>query len=312
MKIWIFPSVNQVLPNAPKFLASTLNRVSDLSREITSLYTVSNHYVAFQENLRWLSDSFARDRSLLLSSQIADFLDPMVPMDQLFTYERFLGNGYYGQVSLWTTQTGQSIAIKELFDRQIAAPGLHDFEVGLTLDHPNIVQVNHLVNKVDEMGKIRRYLVMEYVEGGHIDLGMLTEAERLSLIEEMLDSTQHMLNRGVLPRDLHFGNIMRTSDGHWKWVDLGLYISNFEEAALRSISSTLSELNRVAIRLAKQCAACDSPIGDALDLATRNFLKQPIAKGMATPQAISALKGHVGNLLAIVRAGQVGEVALVA
>lgn len=282
------------------------------STPATPLYAVANHYTAFQENLRWFSDSLARDRSIISSELIAEFLDPMVPMEQLFTKEKFLGNGYFGQVSLWKTQTGQSIALKELFDRKIDSPGLHDFQVGLTLDHPNIVKANHLVNKVDEFGTIRRYLVMEYVEGANFDPQLLSTAERFSLLEEMLESTQHMLNRGVLPRDLHFGNIMKTADGHWKWVDLGLYIPNLEEAAFRSISSTLHELNRVATRLAKGCADCNSPISDALSLATKNFLKQPIAKGMATPQAIAALKGHVGDLLAIVRAGRIADVALVA
>lgn len=289
------PASQMVIPTLPK--PSHLN----------DLFEVADVNTAWQENIRWFSQSCARDRSMISTAQINDFLNPNVPMDRLFSRDKFLGNGWFGRVSLWHTEVGESIAIKELLDRQHfqpGAPGLHDFQVGLTLDHPNVVKVHHLVNKVDEIGKIRRYLIMEYVDGKNINPRVTPFAARMALLEEMLESTLHILQRGVLPRDLHFGNIMKTADGHWKWVDLGLYIPNLEEAAHRTIESTLSELNYVATSLAQGPTTYYSPLSEALETASKRFAELPIAKGAATPEAVAALRRHVGTLMSLVREHQ--------
>jgi serine/threonine protein kinase len=171
--------------------------------------------------------------------------------------------------------------------------------MGLTLHHPNVVRVNHLVNKVDEVGAIRRYLIMEYVDGIKIEnIKFRSESERLLLLREMLESMRYMLGCGVLPRDLHLGNMMRTFDGHWKWIDIGHYLFKIDEEHRRSVLCTHKALMRIIEHLLEGSSEEDGPLGRALWSANSGFL--PIAHDLEPAEAINAFRAHVDTLLAIV------------
>jgi len=172
-------------------------------------------------NQGWLEKSVAAARSVFKEEEVERFLDPSVPMDEIWTRCKTLGGGAFGTTVLWDAGDGRSFAVKEM--KANSGNGVCDFEVGLRLSHPNIVEINNFVQKRDVDGRMRRYLVMEYIDGCTLRTSDLSYEQQLKVGREMVDSARHMLAAGILPTDLHNNNMMVTKSGEWKWIDLGLY-----------------------------------------------------------------------------------------
>jgi CheY-like chemotaxis protein len=126
-------------------------------------------------------------------------------------------------------QTGRVVAIKVLRKRwsdDEHAIGLFEREgrVGLSLQHPNIVEV--LAVSQDPITK-QYYIVMEFVEGGNLREFLairkkLQPSEALRLIEDAVSGIAHAYARGVTHRDMKLTNVLISSQGAAKLVDFGL------------------------------------------------------------------------------------------
>jgi len=104
----------------------------------------------------------------------------------------------------------------ELFERE--------GKVGLTLKHPNIVQI--LAVERDAASK-QHYIVMEFVEGGSLKDFLnirrkLDANEALRLIEDAAAGLAYAYSRGLTHRDLKPTNMLISSQGAIKLVDFGL------------------------------------------------------------------------------------------
>jgi serine/threonine protein kinase len=141
-----------------------------------------------------------------------------------------IASGSFGRVyRADDPQTGRVVAIKVLRKRwsdDEHAIGLFEREgrVGLSLQHPNIVEV--LAVSQDPVTN-QYYIVMEFVEGGNLRQFLeirkkLQPAEALRLIEDAVSGISHAYARGVTHRDMKLTNVLISSQGTAKLVDFGL------------------------------------------------------------------------------------------
>jgi CheY-like chemotaxis protein len=125
--------------------------------------------------------------------------------------------------------TGRVVAIKVL--RRRWSEDRHNIDlferegkVGLTLHHPNLVEIL-AVNR--DPGSSAYYIVMEFVEGPNLRDFLairkkLEPAEALRLLEEAASGLAHAYSRGVTHRDMKLTNILISADKTAKVVDFGL------------------------------------------------------------------------------------------
>jgi hypothetical protein len=141
-----------------------------------------------------------------------------------------IASGSFGRVyRAEDPQSGGVVAIKVL--RQRWNEDEHTIQlferegkVGLTLRHPNIVEVLHVSR---DPATRRYYIVMEFVEGGNLRDFLsirkrLTPGEALKFMEDAAAGLAHAHSRGVTHRDMKLTNILISSQGTAKLVDFGL------------------------------------------------------------------------------------------
>jgi serine/threonine protein kinase len=125
--------------------------------------------------------------------------------------------------------TGRVVAIKVLRrrwseDQQRIDLFEREGQVGLSLRHPNIVEIL-AVNRDAASGQY--YIVMDFVEGGNLREILqlrkkLAPAEALKFIEDAASGLSYAYSRGVTHRDMKLTNILISSTGEAKLVDFGL------------------------------------------------------------------------------------------
>jgi eukaryotic-like serine/threonine-protein kinase len=141
-----------------------------------------------------------------------------------------IASGSFGRVyRAEDQQTGGVVALKVLRkrwseDEHTIQLFEREGKVGLTLRHPNIVEVLHVGR---DAASQRYYIVMEFVEGGNLRdfLGIrkrLTPAEALKFMEDSVSGLAHAHARGVTHRDIKLTNVLISSQGTAKLVDFGL------------------------------------------------------------------------------------------
>lgn len=125
--------------------------------------------------------------------------------------------------------SGNVVAIKVL--RKKWSQDAHKIElfmregkVGMTLRHPNIVEIL----AVNQEAKTHQYyIVMEFVEGGNLrDLlairKKLKAADVLRIMEDTASALAYSFSQGITHRDMKLTNILLSSQGPIKLVDFGL------------------------------------------------------------------------------------------
>jgi CheY-like chemotaxis protein len=125
--------------------------------------------------------------------------------------------------------TGRVVAVKVLRRRwsedQVRIDlFIREGKVGLTLKHPNIVEVL-AINRDSSSGQY--YLVMEFIEGGNLREILqirkkLTVAESLRIIEDAASGLAYAYSRGMTHRDIKLTNLLINGQGEAKLVDFGL------------------------------------------------------------------------------------------
>ena len=97
-----------------------------------------------------------------------------------------------------------------------------EYQIGVQLDHPNIVRVNSL----EEDPKAGLCIVMEYVDGQNLDDWLVTKpsaAARKRIFRQILDAMEYCHERQIWHLDLKPSNILITKDGlAAKIIDFGL------------------------------------------------------------------------------------------
>lgn len=126
-------------------------------------------------------------------------------------------------------RTGRVVAVKVLRRRWSEDQAridlfLREGKVGLTLKHPNIVEVL-AINRDPSSGQY--YLVMEFVEGGNLREILqirkkLNVAESLRILEDAASGLAYAHGRGMGHRDIKLTNLLISSTGEAKLVDFGL------------------------------------------------------------------------------------------
>jgi CheY-like chemotaxis protein/tRNA A-37 threonylcarbamoyl transferase component Bud32 len=141
-----------------------------------------------------------------------------------------ISSGSFGRVfRAADPRSGRVVAVKVLRRRWSEDQARIDLfiregKVGLTLKHPNIVEVL-AINRDPSSGQY--YLVMEFVEGGNLREILqirkkLTVAESLRIIEDAASGLAYAYSRGMGHRDIKLTNLLISSQGEAKLVDFGL------------------------------------------------------------------------------------------
>ena len=97
------------------------------------------------------------------------------------------------------------------------------------LEHPNIVRV-YDIGCDASTGCL--YIAMEFLEGGNLLLPegkRLSEQELLDILRDMSFALIALEKHQMVHRDIKPSNIMRTADGHYKLMDLGIAKTAWEE-----------------------------------------------------------------------------------
>ena len=141
-----------------------------------------------------------------------------------------ISSGSFGRVfRAEDPRDGRVVAIKILRrrwseDQQRIDLFIREGKVGLTLKHPNIVEVL-AISRDSSSGQY--YLCMEFVEGGNLREILairkkLTVAESLRIIEDAASGLAYAYSRGMTHRDIKLTNLLISSTGEAKLVDFGL------------------------------------------------------------------------------------------
>jgi eukaryotic-like serine/threonine-protein kinase len=141
-----------------------------------------------------------------------------------------IASGSFGRVfRAVDPRGGRVVAVKVLRrrwseDQQRIDLFIREGRVGLTLKHPNIVEV--LAMSQDKISG-QYYIVMEFVEGGNLREILairktLTPAEALRIVEDCASGLAYAYSRGVTHRDIKLTNLLISSTGECKLVDFGL------------------------------------------------------------------------------------------
>jgi serine/threonine protein kinase len=126
-------------------------------------------------------------------------------------------------------RTGRVVAVKVLRrrwseDKQRIELFAREAKLGMTLKHPNIVEILAM-NQDAASGQY--YIVMEFVEGANLreilqirkKLGV---AESMRIIEDAASGLAYSFSRGLTHRDMKLTNVLISSSGTAKLVDFGL------------------------------------------------------------------------------------------
>jgi serine/threonine protein kinase len=141
-----------------------------------------------------------------------------------------IASGSFGRVfRADDPRSGRVVAIKVLRrrwseDKQHIDLFAREARVGMTLKHPNIVEV---LAMSQDAASGQYYIVMEFVEGGNLREILqirkkLSVPEALRILEDASAGLAYAYSRGVTHRDVKLTNLLISSQGEAKLVDFGL------------------------------------------------------------------------------------------
>ncbi len=141
-----------------------------------------------------------------------------------------ISSGSFGRVfRAEDPRTGRVVAVKVLRRRWSEDQARIDLfiregRVGLTLKHPNIVEVL-AINQ--DLASRQYYIAMEFVEGGNLREILqirktLSVPEALRILEDATSGLAYAYSRSITHRDIKLTNLLVSSQGEAKLVDFGL------------------------------------------------------------------------------------------
>jgi predicted Ser/Thr protein kinase len=139
-----------------------------------------------------------------------------------------LGQGAFGAVYK-TTWQGQTVALKKSHDTNEKPAFIKGMIFG-TMGIPCMVQHYDYMESEDGFSG-----VMEYIDGQSLlDYEISPEAER-TIMKSFLEGYKSMLERGVVPGDVHAENVMVTGDQNVRFIDFDYYSFIGEKAKVKSL-----------------------------------------------------------------------------
>jgi eukaryotic-like serine/threonine-protein kinase len=148
----------------------------------------------------------------------------------------------------------REVALKVMHDHlgddpQFTARFIREARAAARLSHPGVVAV---FDQGEDDGLL--YLAMEYLQGRTLrtvlgELGVLTPAETLDVIEPVLDALAAAHAAGIVHRDVKPENVLLTDDGRVKVADFGL------ARAASALTSTSGVLMGTAAYMAPELIA---------------------------------------------------------
>ncbi len=146
--------------------------------------------------------------------------------DRFFIHEMISRSGMATIFRATDRQTKQMVAVKVPYMQFESDPGffsrfLREEEIGLKLQHPNILKFYPVENKS------RPYIVTEYLRGytlAHLlnNIRPMPVADALKLASRICDALAYLHGEGVIHRDLKPQNIMMCYDGTIRLMDFGI------------------------------------------------------------------------------------------
>ena len=141
-----------------------------------------------------------------------------------------IASGSFGRVfRADDPRSGRIVAVKVLRrrwseDQQKIDLFIREGKVGMTLQHPNIVEI---LNVGQDPGTGFHFIVMEFVEGGNLREILASQkkiepVKALKLIEDAACGLAFAFTKGLTHRDIKLTNILVSSSGTAKLVDFGL------------------------------------------------------------------------------------------
>ncbi len=157
----------------------------------------------------------------------AEPADDPVRLPAQYTLVQLIGRGGMGAVVKATdTVLGRTVAIKMLRTDVVATEDSRarlqrEAKILSSLTHPNICSLHGV-----EEHEGRLFLVMPFCEGetlqAAIDRGLLTRADKLRILKQLLEALTYAHERGVVHRDLKPSNIILGPDGGLRLLDFGI------------------------------------------------------------------------------------------
>jgi serine/threonine protein kinase len=148
-------------------------------------------------------------------------------------------------------ETGRPVALKVPFMQYESDPGFfcrfqREENIGLTLDHPNIVKI------LPAADKSRLYIVMEYLEGQTLAASLrerapLSENESVRIASQICEGLDYLHRKGVVHRDLKPENVMLCKNGAVRIMDFGIAKSeNARRLTFGGFSGTMGTPDYIA------------------------------------------------------------------
>lgn len=144
-------------------------------------------------------------------------------------YDKVLGSGYSGEVVVAKSlATGRRSALKRIQKSGMSPEMLKQFiaevEIGLMLDHPNVVRLDDIYDTPSEFS-----LLTECLEGGELvdrlaELNTFPEALAADTTKQMLRAVGYLHSHNIVHRDLKMENLIYESkepDAQLKVIDFG-------------------------------------------------------------------------------------------
>jgi serine/threonine protein kinase/formylglycine-generating enzyme required for sulfatase activity len=194
-----------------------------------------------------LSDSERSTEEHSLWPPVAPILRVPQAGERIGQYEllRLVGKGGMGLVyKARHERLGQIVALKVLSLARVNEPRMQErfhreIQAAGKIEHPNVVRATYS----DESDGVS-FLVMEFVDGMDLSAllkirGALSVGEGCELIRMAAIGLDQIHQAGMVHRDLKPGNLMLSSDGQVKIMDLGLALLN-EHVSMATDDLTLS------------------------------------------------------------------------